>query len=899
MKFIFSLFALCLIIVSVWFYRGNILGGGDEGLQFYKPSISFNNSKTAWVEYGTGMGTITWLPRANLLYFYSIPEKLGIATFMLQASLIFIIMFVAAISIYKLCLIVLGDIKESKLISAVTAVFYLLNPYAVSQVWARGQSAQYLAFGLLPLSVLLFLLGVKKKNFLYAILTVFVSFIFAAAYSFFSFIIVYWLILGFVLLFNFLTTGSKLKEALFSIFFFLIAFLLWIFIHSWWLVPLLLSSGSIYSAGISGANENLGTLMGVSKNFPPDILIRLLQRTYFFDPSAFSPVYSLFIFQLISWIPVLFLLIGLYKTIKNKLPGFKFFIIVFTLGLIVSLGANPPFGWLFVEVFRRVTILQAFRNPFEKFGLVFILGYSPLFAYGLVSLFNNIKYRSFTIFLILILTCGVFAWPIWTGRAVAGPDKKVGLSVPPYYKDLQTWAGENNEDYRLFMTPIWKGDGASYLWGDAGRFQGTDPMIYLLDQPTISNSFYAPISYEFIPNIRKYIGRVNIAPALTLLRAKYLVDRQDAIFTTKLEKDHKRYLTEAVYIPQKEAVNITKLCKNLSSVANEINPAWIACPVADTESNWDKIRYLHVKIRTDVASLLDITIMDKNGIRVRWDGRFDSEYSTEGSFTTVTIPLGNPTEYNAAIDYSKVMMLEIQARPKDRPEFSVNEINLEEISLDPGKEEKVDNFRLIKTFGNLEVYEPISFKSPPQFGSLAKISFVPNFIELFEQVNRQKDLVKDLGFLVTAQNQGKDLRQLETDGMLQVVDKEEISGTRFWLMTNGSQGFILLSKTFDPQWILIPRISRDKLSGNLFEDLDLLSQATVGEENHFAINGYANLWKVDGQDQEYVIIYKPQIIADIGAEISRYSLFVLSAIMIFWWLKKRYVGSIKNAKKDN
>lgn len=882
MRYILILLSTCLLLSVIWFHSGNVLGGGDEGLMFYSPNISANISKTTWVEYSTGLATITWLSRATLLYFYSILEKISIPTFLLQASLFFTIMLVGVVSVYSLCLIFLGNDERNRLISFVTAIFYLFNPFTVSQIWARGQSAHYLSFALLPLSLVLFTLGIKSRNYLYAFLTVFSSFIFSAAYGVFSFIIVYWLILGICLLS--LSTFKKISTLFFSISFFLLTFVLWVLVHSWWLIPLFLSSGSVYSSGISGAEENLGTLLGVSRNFTPDILIRLLHRTYFFDPSSFSPIYASFIFQLISWMPVVFLLAGLYIIITKRLTNFKFFIIIFLFGLIVSLGANPPFGGLFVEVFKRVTILQVFRNPFEKFGLVFILGYSLFFAYGLVSFFAGKRYKNLAITTVLFLICGIFAWPMWTGRVIAGPDRKIGLSVPAYYKDLQGWLDDTNEDYRVFMTPIWGGDGAFYQWDNGGRFQGSDPMIYLLNQPTISNGFYAPISYEFIPNIRKYIDRVNIAPSLSLLRAKYLINRQDAVFITEFEKDHKRYLTETIHPPQKESLGI---CKNLNSNANGINPAWITCPIADTENNWSKIRYLHLKIKTDIPSFLDIAIMDRNGVRVRWDGRFDKEYSTGEGLTLVTIPLGNPTEHNFAIDYSKVYTLEIQARSKDKPELSVNEINLEEINLDPGKEERIDNFRLIKTFGNLEVYEPIAFKSPPKFGSLTKIFLLPDFISLFTEVEKQKNSVENSGFLVTSQNTDKDLSKLNGDGILEIEDKYEVSSTRFWLKTNGGRGFILLSKTFDPQWLVLPGISSGQLAGNIFDDLKLLNKEPFDEENHFAVNGYANLWTVDGE-QEYAIIYKPQVIVDIGAKISKYSLFLISGVLLLL-LVKRYV----------
>ena len=131
--------------------------------------------------------------------------------------------------------------------------------------------------------------------------------------------------------------------------------------------------------------SNLGTLLGVSRSFTPDVIVRLLQKGYFFDATAYSQIYSTIPFQFVSFIPLFFVVIGIVKVLKNReQTQFRFFIVLLVLGLVVSSGANPPFGWLFVWLFKSFAFLQAFRNPFEKFGLVYALGYSPIFAYGLV-----------------------------------------------------------------------------------------------------------------------------------------------------------------------------------------------------------------------------------------------------------------------------------------------------------------------------------------------------------------------------------------------------------------------------------------------------------------------------------------------------------------------------------
>lgn len=885
MRFLSILIFISFLLTSIWFHGGNIIGGGDATLAFYSPAITLNLNKTTWVEYGTGGSTIGYLPSVSILYLYSILEKIGVPTFILQASLFFIVMSVGGISIYYLCTFLLNEKNlRNELISFIAAIFYLFNPFTMSQIWARGQMAQQAAFALLPLALLLFALGIKRKSFLFAVFIASASMIFSIAFGYLTFIIVFWLVLFIYFLFN---------SSVFSLKLFLLTFFLWLTVNSWWFIPLFSSSGSIYSVGISGSEENLGTLMGVSRNFTPDLLVRLLHRTYFFDPSALSPIYSSTLFQLISWIPVIFLLFGLYKIFKNRLTNLKFAVIIFILGLIISLGANPPFGWLFVEIFKKVTVLQAFRNPFEKFGLVYALGYSAVFAYGLVSFFETKKIKWFGLGLVLFLTCVVFAWPMWTGRVVAGPDKKIGLSVPAYYKDLKVWLKENNEDYRVFMTPLWSGDGAFYQWGDGGRYQGSDPMIWLFDQPSVSNTMAAPFYHEFTSGMRKYMERMNLAPALALLRAKFLVDREDAIMLTNREKKHVSFLTESIYPPLGEDLNGQKICQDKDASSSANGTAWIVCPISEINKDLSKVRYLIINIKTDTPAFLDISVRDNKKVTVRWDGRMDEDYRTsDGNFTKVLLPLSAPTEYNSNIDYTDIEQIDIRARKIGFYDSSVGELSLKEIILDQGREGKINTFRLVKTFGNLKVYEPFNFSAPPEFGILSSLKQVNGVVGLFEDASKELDQLDKKGFMVISQNPDKNLSSLIGASDMHVFDKRKISSTRYWLnLAGGSKGWVLLSKTFSPEWKLIPAASFNKLSGNLFDDLGLLRKPGIDEEKHFVVNGYANLWVVDGIEQQYAIIYKPQIVADIGAKISKYTIYsLLGAVLI--WVVKKYVKKI-------
>ncbi|MDP3973607.1 MAG: hypothetical protein Q8P92_02115 [Candidatus Daviesbacteria bacterium] len=878
------LLVIPLTLVLIWFRNGLIIGGGEESLPFYNLKHTFEISTSIWVEYATGLPIIGWLPKAPLIYTASLLASIGIPPFILQMMTFYVLMVVGLFSLYYLILCFLQDREDKFTIALITAIYYLLNPFTFSQVWGRGISAQYFSFTLLPLTLLIYMKALENRKYWFGILIALISAIFAAAYQFLTFIIVQWAVLFAYSLYILISSRDKLKQLVFIVPFMLLSFTLWVIINSWWLIPLGYSATNVYSSGISGEAENLGTLIGVSRNYTPDIIIRLLQRTYFYDASAFSPIYLSIPFQLISWIPVIFIILALYKILKAKLRQFRFLVILLFLGLIISLGANPPFGSLFIEVFKKSSILQAFRNPFEKFGLVYALGYSAIFAYGLTSFFNN-KFKSLGILFILGLTCGIFAWPMWTGRVVAAPDKKIGVLVPSAYQELNNWLNDKG-DFRLIMTPLWGGDGAFYLW-DGHRYQGSDPMIFIVNMGTISNSIKLPYYYDFIRGIHKYKERINVAPSLSLLRAKYLVDRKDATLISEAEKQHQKYLTKVIYPPTESIYNV---CNDLYDNAGADKIAWIVCQVPPAYSNWQEIKYLHIKVRANESALLDVAVQDKKGIRIRWDGRMDKEYSTIGdSWTTLILPINYPTEYNYAIDFSAINSLEIKAHPIGNPLDTVWEVNLGEVRLDTGREEKTDAFDLVKSFGALDVYEPNYFVDPGEVNMLSNINFVEDFIELFNLVNEDREVLNQEGFLVYSQNPEKNSDQLVIKPTLKIKNYSKISNTRYWIQTKGEgEGLVLLSKTFDPQWKILKGVTPEKLSSNFFNNLNLLKDVSLSEDNHYIVNGYANLWKIDAGESDYAIVYKPRIIAEIGFTISKFSaIFILGIVAMLTF--KNYV----------
>lgn len=888
-----------LILTIIWFHNGLIIGKGEEGLIFYNPFKDLELSKLTWVDVNTGMPNLSWLPRLPILYLGSfLIDKLGLAQYIVQAGLFFLLMTTGVLSIYYLTLSFLESYPSKYLVSFISALFYLLNPFSVSQIWGRASYPQYFSFALLPLSLLILVKALKQKKYLYLFVLIISSVIFSWAFGFVTSLVTFWLILIGYFIWWLLTNKLNNKEVVFGISFLVLSLFSWLLVNAWWFLPFITEGNGIFAGYLNNPEENLGTLLGVSRSFTPDVIVRLLQKGYFFDATAYSQIYSTLPFQLISFIPLYFVLVGLIKTIRNKeLVKFRFFVVLLILGLIISLGANPPLGWLFVWIFEHITPLQAFRNPFEKFGLVYTLGYVPLFAYGLVSSFEGKKIRKLILILVLFLTCGIYAWPMWTGRVLTGIDKKIGVKVPQYYEDLNIWLENNDpQNYRLLMTPLLSGEGSVFQWGGT-TYNGVDPMHFILDRPAISNGAQIPFYYDFAQGIRKYMERENLTPALSLLRAKFIVNRKDAILVTDAEKEQYNFLTSSIYSPLGGESNSKNICQNIVANSKSNGLAWAVCRINKENSDLSNVRYMHVKLKTDLPANLEIALRDTKGVRINWHGRVDSDYRTDtDDWHDITLSLSTPTENDRSIDLSKSDILEVWAYSKEHPEKSVGQINISEIKLDPGIEESINEFKKVAEFGKLTIFGPVNFNPPPEFGSLTSVNFVKGFPQLFKEINKKRDFTDKEGFVLTSQNNQKNLQDLANEVSLQVTDKYKISDTRYWIKVNQDQGtgLLMLSKTFNPRWKVIAGVSREKLSGSFFDDLNLLKAAALPEENHFVVNGYANLWTFENKtsfllrnnQNQLAIVFLPQIYTEMGLKISVISISILILIWGIFSVKR-------------
>lgn len=485
---------LNLLIVFLWFSKGLIFAGGEEGIPFYDLSKTLDIVLYSWQDVSAGYPIQLMLNR--LPYFYSLKmlADFGFTGFFVQAIHFFIIMAFGSISLYFLLKeILLKELQDKSLykyVPLVGSLFYLLNPFSMTQVWGRGLYLQFFPFALLPFFLLMFILGLKSKNFIYGLLGVLASVFFAGSFGNPSYIFSMWVII-LIYYVSYVYRQRSLKEFLFASFYFLLLFSAWLISHMWWIYPFLKISTNQFSSALNNTEENLGTVRGISKDYQLPSLLRLIHDGYFYRDQKYGASYTTPLFIILSWIIPIVSVWSISVLKKTKI--FIFLVLFFLFSLFICLGANKPSGFLFVYIFKTFPIFQAFRNPFEKFGLVLTMAYSPFFAVGLVifSLWFGrfVKKIDPRIVMtgLLILVCVVFVWPIWTSQFAGGIKISPWIKVPEYYKQLDDWLSKEVNDGRMIHLPINPGDGLRYS-GWEYPYQGIEPGEHIFTRPSIGKN---------------------------------------------------------------------------------------------------------------------------------------------------------------------------------------------------------------------------------------------------------------------------------------------------------------------------------------------------------------------------------------------------------------------------
>ena len=483
---------LSLIMVIVWFWKGILFAGAEEQLSFYNFTRSLNLFSYPWYGAGTGSPALPALPRIPYFLLFEPLYRLGIPSVFLQAVTFLCLILIGTLSVYYLVKETLGlELKQEwkKWVPFLAAIFYLLNPFSMTQIWGRVLSYQFFTFALVPSFLLFFVLSLQKKNIIFCFIASIFSFLLSTAYISPAMVITSWSSIGLYLVFYIFTNRKNTRNILFGLFSFSLTFLLWILLNFFWIYPLIRHGQEMLSQTLSSL-DNIASLKALAPNSHLFNAIRLIHREYY-DGTYGSFSNNFFITVLSLILPVLFLFSYSYF---RKIKHFLFYSVLFLVSLFITIGANPPTGWLLIWLFKSIPLLQVLRNPYEKFGINLALAYAPFFAIGLLviserlaTIFKNLKLRWFFIAVLVFFMQVILVWPMWKGNFAGGVKVNFWVKIPDYYTQTNNWLNSQKDNFNILHLPLLPEDGVTYTW--EYPYQGIEPSEFLFDKASVARNF--------------------------------------------------------------------------------------------------------------------------------------------------------------------------------------------------------------------------------------------------------------------------------------------------------------------------------------------------------------------------------------------------------------------------
>jgi hypothetical protein len=519
--------SVALWLVATWFRQGLVVGGGDAHL----PAGYYSARALEKIMY-TWLGDWTGIP--SIIAALGVPYRLfaaGLETlmppFLVQATVYLSLLVLQGLSVYQLTF-ELVETENHRLAATLAGLFYMLNPFSMASVWARGILQGQMISAMLPLALLLCTRALRQRNAGYVFLICIVSLVFSESFLTPAFVGTFFLVLLTYILFHVSTDLCSLRC---RIRFMATLILLWLPLNAWWIIPSYVSAPSwmLPTTAMTLATFPAASRIGVFAIF------RLVNPYYMFETALWGPLYSSPAFQAISLIVPTIVFGTLLFLHRNR--WVLYFSSLSLLGMFIAKAAAPPIGEVLEWLFTRLPIMAVYRGTYEKIGIIIALGYAFLFGYGLSLAYHRFasrvrlkerrgRFLRGTLSLLLILsisfsTLVIYVWPMWTGDVIA---REAYVEVPSYYREADAWISSQTGDFRILQLPFVRGDGIKLLWRHG--YLGFEPSDLLFGKPVISrlSGTVGDPLLTLIPELERTGDLWKIA---AILNVKYIVLNKD------------------------------------------------------------------------------------------------------------------------------------------------------------------------------------------------------------------------------------------------------------------------------------------------------------------------------------------------------------------------------------
>lgn len=419
-----------------------------------------------------------------------------------------------------------------RLPSFIGALFYMVNPFASIVVWFLSIGLYFPFYSFLPLSLAIFIKAMEGKISL-SLVNVLI-FIFPLSVTFASpvmFVIYYFIIFTYFivncLLAIFLKEFKKAKRFFLRFSFF--SFIL-LFLNAYWIFPFVSDFQHQYVSADNvsiGLVEDLPTVRLNSLKFTG--IFRLL-GLWSFDKGEMGDLYypwnEVFyspLYIIVTSLIGVTVFLGALKLFKEMNAKAFFWLFLFLISILAISGFYLPLYSILSDLYQRFPyILRAFRGGFTKYGFIYIVPYTVLFAFGIE--FVQKQFKWFTVFfLVAVLLIG---FPFFDGSIISKGGEYLRsylIKIPDSYYQFKKWDAKDETIARYLVLPISSSDTFSFKWEHG--YQGTDYLRQFSQKSILSSN--SPEIVKILASAINEKDYLKVNTFLALLNIKKIIFRED------------------------------------------------------------------------------------------------------------------------------------------------------------------------------------------------------------------------------------------------------------------------------------------------------------------------------------------------------------------------------------